>query len=80
MVISQDSVKYTTDEIKVTSNIIETSVFHSPAKIEVLRRDFILSKNGDRLSDILQSAGGVFIKSYGNGSSLQTISMNGMET
>src|SRR5690606_20371165 len=26
------------------------------------------------------SAGGIFIKSYGNGSSLQTISMNGMET
>jgi vitamin B12 transporter len=77
---AQDSVIHTTEEIKVISNKIETGVFNSPAKIEVLRREFILSKNGDRLSDILQSAGGIFIKSYGNGSSLQTISMNGMET
>lgn len=79
-VYAQDSVKYTTEEIKVISNMIETGILDSPARIEVLRREFILSKNGDRLSDILQSAGGIFIKSYGNGSSLQTISMNGMET
>lgn len=77
---AQDSIKYTTEEIKVISNKIETGVLDSPSKIEVLRREFILSKNGDRLSDILQSAGGIFIKSYGNGSSLQTISINGMET
>ncbi|HLT24493.1 MAG TPA: TonB-dependent receptor, partial [Ignavibacteria bacterium] len=77
---SQDSVKYTTEEIKVISNKIETGIYTSPAKIEVLKRDFILSKNGERLSDILQSAGGIFIKSYGNGSSLQTISINGLET
>ena len=77
---ARDSIKYTTEEIKVISNKIETGVLDSPAKIEVLRREFILSKNGDRLSDILQSAGGIFIKSYGNGSSLQTISINGMET
>ena len=76
----KDSSHYTTEEIKVYSNKIETSVYTSPAKIEVLKREFIRSKNGDRLSDILQSAGGVFIKSYGNGSSLQTISMNGLET
>ena len=76
----KDSSRYTTEEIKVYSNKIETSIYTSPAKIEVLKRDFIRSKNGDRLSDILQSAGGVFIKSYGNGSSLQTISMNGLET
>lgn len=77
---SQDSVKYTTEEIKVISNKIETGIFTSPAKIEVLKRDFILSKNGERLSDILRSAGGIFIKSYGSGSSLQTISINGLET
>lgn len=72
-----DSAKYKTKEIKVTSNRLETDIFSSPNSIKLLSKEYISNVNGERFSDILQTAGGVFLKSYGN-ASLQTVSINGL--
>ena len=72
-----DSVKYETREIEVISNRLETDIFSSPNSVKIINDKFISRVNGERLSDILQTAGGIFLKSYGN-ASLQTVSINGL--
>ncbi|MEP7145819.1 MAG: TonB-dependent receptor [bacterium] len=75
---SYDSSKFKTEEIKVYSNKILTDKFRSPTKVQVLNKIAIENKNGETLSDVLQIAGGVYVKSYGGNYSLNTISLNGM--
>ena len=74
----KDSVKFTTKEIRVYSNKIITDNFNSPVKIQSFGKSDIQNTNGNNLSDVLELAGGVFIKNYGGNSSLSTVSMNGM--
>jgi len=79
VIFSQDdSVKYSTDEIIITGTRLYTDIYSSPSKIEIFNSEQIQNKNGERLSDILQMAGGVYIKSYGGNSSLKTLSYNGL--
>ncbi|MEO8664988.1 MAG: TonB-dependent receptor [Ignavibacteria bacterium] len=80
MVYSQgkDSGNYKTKEIKVFSNKITTDKFNSPTKVQLIDRTAIRDKNGETLSDVLQIAGGVYVKSYGGNYSLNTVSMNGL--
>jgi len=73
-----DSVKYSTDEIIITGTRLYTDIYSSPSKIDVFDSEQIQNRNGERLSDILQMAGEVYIKSYGGNSSLKTISYNGL--
>ena len=73
----QDSL-FSTEEIEVTTTGIENSVFSSPSNITILNKNSIERRNGTTVSDILKSVSGVFVKSYGNSSALQTISMNGL--
>lgn len=75
---SNDTLKYKTEEIKVFSNKITTNKFDAPIKIQLINQSEIKNKNGETLSDVLQLAGNVFIKSYGGNYSLNTISMNGL--
>jgi len=75
---NRDSVRYSIDEINVISNKIATDIFYSPTKIQLIERNDIENKNGETLSDILQIAGGVFLKAYGGSGSLSTISTNGL--
>lgn len=75
---NSDTSEYRTDEIKVVSKKLLINKFESPAKIQVLNKKMIESKNGNSLSDALQLGSGVFIKTYGGNGSLSTISMNGL--
>lgn len=72
-----DSV-YSTEEIKVTSFFNDVNIFNSPSNIYSLNSSEIKNINGSNIGDVLQTIPGVFIKNYGSGSALQTISMNGL--
>lgn len=73
---SKDTV-FSTQEINVISNRIETDIFNSPTSIKLINCKQINSGNGDRLSDVLKSSENIFLKSYGN-NALTTISLNGL--
>lgn len=73
-----DSVKYSTDEIIITGTRLYTDIYSSPSKVDIFNSEQIHNRNGERLSDILQMSGGVYIKSYGSNSSLKTLSYNGL--
>ena len=73
-----DSVKYSTDEIIITGTRLYTDIYSSPSKIDIFNSEQIQNRNGERLSDILQMAGGIYVKSYGGNSSLKTLSYNGL--
>ncbi|MFZ1319923.1 MAG: TonB-dependent receptor [Ignavibacteria bacterium] len=72
-----DSSIYKTEEIKVISNKLISNELHAYSKIQFINEAQIKNSNGDRLSDVLSSSNGVFIKSYGGNSSLSTISISG---
>ncbi|MBV6479220.1 MAG: Vitamin B12 transporter BtuB [Ignavibacteria bacterium] len=73
-----DTTEYLTPEIEVHSNKFSGSIFTAPVKIQLIDKEAINNKNGNSLADILQTAGGIFIKDYGGSGSLNTISMNGL--
>ena len=79
---SQDSTdykqKYTLSEIKVTADKLNTKLKDFSSKIEIINAKKIESINGNRLPDILKTDVSTYIKSYGTGVSLQTISLNGL--
>lgn len=74
----QDSSVYSTSEINVNSFFMEMNVYTSPSNISVLNKKAIERRNGSTVSAILKTVPGIFMKSYGGQSSLQTISMNGL--
>lgn len=75
---STDSAFYSTGEISVYGYKVATDNFFAPTKIRTITDKEISNKNGESLAEILQIAGGIFIKSYGNSSSLSTVSLNGL--
>lgn len=75
--VEADSTIFKTEEINVISNKIISNELHAYSKIQFIDEAQIKNTNGDRLSDILSSSNGVFIKSYGGNSSLSTISISG---
>lgn len=75
---NSDSSVFQTPEIIVHSNKFSGSIFTSPVKIQYFDRSDIINKNGNTLSDVLQTAGSMFIKNYGGSGSLNTVSMNGL--
>lgn len=74
----QDSSAYSTDRIEVTSFYNEINSLSAPSHISILNKKTIQSRNSTNISDILKTVPGVYVKSYGNSSSLQTISINGL--
>jgi iron complex outermembrane receptor protein len=74
----QDSADYFTSEIDVNSFLNEIDIFTSPSNISILNKKSIQRRNGSNVSDILKTVSGVFVKSYGSSTALQTISMNGL--
>lgn len=78
--ISQESNSFgdtvATEEIEILSNRIKMSPLVSPNKVSVYDETFLNSLNGNRLSDALSFADGIFIKDYGFNSGLKTISLN----
>lgn len=81
-IYSQDEVakEYLIEEIKIESLKVATDIFDSPVRISILDKTKINSFNGDKLSDVLNHTSGFYIKNYGGGLSLQTISLNGLST
>ncbi len=75
---SSDSALYKTGEISVFGFKVSTDNFFAPTKIRIITSKEINNKNGESLAEVLQTAGGVFIKSYGNTSALSTVSLNGL--
>lgn len=73
-----DTVYYSIPLINVTVNRLETSMDDSPSAVQQFGRKNIENVNGSSLSDVLQTANSVYIKSYGGNSSLKTISINGL--
>ncbi len=73
-----DSSQYKTETINIFGNRTESSLLESPVSVTLIDRKSISNMNGTSLADVLQNAGGVFIKSYGGNSSLKTISINGL--
>ncbi|CAN5609529.1 TonB-dependent receptor [soil metagenome] len=74
---AQNEQDISTEEIKVIS-IYGSDILSSPSKMTVLDKSALSRRNGSNLSDVLKTVSGVFVKSYGSSSSLQTISMNGL--
>ncbi len=74
-IYAQDDIK--TDEIKVISSY-GTDILSSPSHITVLDKNSLHNRNGSNISEILKTVTGVFVKSYGGPTALQTISMNGL--
>jgi vitamin B12 transporter len=73
----QDSI-YITEEIKVVSFRNEKDILNSASNIHIINSERISTLNGKNAGEILSTVPGVFIKNYGNASSLQTISLNGL--
>ncbi|MBS1514426.1 MAG: TonB-dependent receptor [Bacteroidetes bacterium] len=75
---TQDSSLYSIDQIEITSFYNEINPLSAPSHISVLNKKSIQRRNSANISDILKTVLGVYVKSYGNSSSLQTISINGL--
>ncbi len=73
-----DSLLFTAPVINVSSSRLSLNQEDSFYPVQRFDRQQILNTNGSRVSDVLQRAGNVFIKSYGGLSSLKTVSVNGM--
>jgi iron complex outermembrane receptor protein len=75
---SERDTNYIIPEIEVVSFFNNVNELNSPSNSISLRGDEIEKINGRNAGDILQTIPGIFIKNYGSGGSLQTISMNGL--
>ena len=73
-----DSLVYSAPVINISSTRINLTYEDMFVPVREFTKDEIRNINGSRVSDILQRASNVFIKSYGGLSSLKTISINGM--
>jgi outer membrane cobalamin receptor len=69
-----------TEEILVTANRIKTTPMLSPNKVQVIGSNYFKSLNGDKVSDALSFADGVFIRDYGFNSGLKTVVLNSTQT
>lgn len=74
----KDSLKFVSEPIKVIGLMTDIYLQDSPSKIIVFDKIRISKTNGDRVSDILKHSSNINIKSYGNNSSLQSVSLNGL--
>ena len=72
----EDSVYSIHPEILIESNREE----FAPNRIQIIDAAYIKRVNGSRLSDILNTADGIFIKDYGFNSGLKMISMNSTQS
>lgn len=73
-----DSLVYSAPVINISSTRINLTYEDMFLPVRVFAKDEIRNINGNRVSDVLQRASNVFIKSYGGLSSLKTVSINGM--
>ncbi|MGE5313829.1 MAG: TonB-dependent receptor plug domain-containing protein [Acidobacteriota bacterium] len=69
---------YRMNEVTVTGSRMSADVKTLPSSVSVIGQQAIELSNGSSVSDILQGAPGVFMKTYGASGSLQTISARGM--
>ncbi|MGB5875727.1 MAG: TonB-dependent receptor [Bacteroidota bacterium] len=69
---------YPLPEVVVTATRIRASASSSPNSVVVLSQNDLLSKPGSLLANSLQGIPGLFVRSYGGGASLRSISVRGM--
>jgi iron complex outermembrane receptor protein len=75
---SAEASAYALGEIVVTATRNQTSAVVAPSSVSVLTRAHIAAMPGNLLSSALSIQAGLFVRSYGGGSALQTISLRGM--
>lgn len=75
---SEHDSKYVIKEIDVFSFHNEKNILNSASNIYIINSERLNFLNGKNAGEILSTVPGVFIKNYGNASSLQTISLNGL--
>lgn len=81
-IYAQDEIlnEYPLEEIKVDGLKINTNIFTSPVRVTIIDRKKIETFNGSSVADILKHTSGFYIRSYGGGLSLQTLSHNGLSS
>jgi len=72
------AVQYHLPEIVVTANRLPTSREETPAALTVIDKRELTLAPGVRLASILATLPGVFVRPYGGGGALQTVSFRGM--
>jgi outer membrane cobalamin receptor len=71
---------YSFQEVVITSARIPQTASYTPSAVTVLSKHEIELMNGISLAEVISPAVGVFIKNYGAGSGLKTISQRGLGT
>ena len=71
---------YTLEEMRVTGTRLPQAVQDGPSSANVLTRSAIEATGGTSLGQILALQPGLFLKDYGGGGALKTISQRGMGT
>ncbi len=66
-------------EVVITATRWQAALDAVPSPVSVVSREAIEDRPGNLLSSAMDGIPGVFIRSYGGGGSVQTISMRGME-
>jgi outer membrane cobalamin receptor len=75
----QDTSKvYPLGEVVTTASRLDALLRTVPTSLNVISRQQVELKPGHLVSDLLAGVPGIFIRSYGGGSSLQTLSLRGM--
>ncbi len=69
---------YSLSEIVVTATRNQTLSAVAPSAVSILTRAQIAAMPGSLLSNALSANAGLFVRSYGGGSALQTVSLRGM--
>ncbi len=69
---------YPLPEVVVTASRLRSSASSSPNSVIVLSERDLLSKPGSLLASALQGIPGLFLRSYGGGGSLRSLSVRGM--
>jgi vitamin B12 transporter len=71
---------YSLEEITVTSIRVPSTADRSPAPVSLISRRDIVQSGASALSDVLAMGPGLFIKDYGAGSGIKTVSQRGLGT
>lgn len=75
--LNNDSV-YIIPPVQVVGSRLKTDIISHPERLTILNTQDIQNVNGNSLSEVLQIAPDLFVKSYGAASALGTVSINGL--
>lgn len=74
-----DSTKtYKLNEVVVTGQRAPVDIIHLPSSVQVVDSQLIAASSGNTVADVLRLSPGVFMRTYGGGGGLQSVSLRGM--